>query len=77
MQTVNEQSYMSSDYSSSSEQSCDTVIYRGPDGRMLSDNELTDNERPPQFSRCFFSYTRIILTGNQNNLLHHKQFKMQ
>ncbi|XP_063715490.1 uncharacterized protein LOC134842901 isoform X4 [Symsagittifera roscoffensis] len=55
MQTVNEQSYMSSDYSSSSEQSCDTVIYRGPDGRMLSDNELTDNERPPQFSRVVTS----------------------
>ena len=45
--------YISSDYSeqSSSEQSCDTVIYRGPDGKMLSDSELTDNERPPTVSR--------------------------
>ncbi|XP_078727834.1 kinesin-like protein KIF26B [Lampetra fluviatilis] len=37
------------DYSSSSEQSCDTVIYVGPDGGVLSDRELTDNEGPPDF----------------------------
>ncbi|MGH0164345.1 UNVERIFIED_CONTAM: hypothetical protein FKN15_000990 [Acipenser sinensis] len=35
------------DYSSSSEQSCDTVIYVGPNGSALSDKELTDNEGPP------------------------------
>ncbi|XP_014681648.1 PREDICTED: kinesin-like protein KIF26B [Priapulus caudatus] len=32
---------------SSSEQSCDTVIYVGPGGVALSDRELTDNEGPP------------------------------
>ncbi|XP_063803505.1 kinesin-like protein KIF26A isoform X2 [Pseudophryne corroboree] len=37
------------DYSSSSEQSCDTVIYVGPDGAVLSDQDLTDNEGPPEF----------------------------
>ncbi|XP_054989489.1 kinesin-like protein KIF26A isoform X2 [Sorex araneus] len=37
------------DYSSSSEQSCDTVIYVGPEGTVLSDRELTDNEGPPDF----------------------------
>ncbi|KAM6254054.1 kinesin-like protein KIF26A isoform 1-T1 [Spheniscus humboldti] len=37
------------DYSSSSEQSCDTVIYVGPNGAALSDRELTDNEGPPEF----------------------------
>ncbi|XP_062947369.1 kinesin-like protein KIF26A [Cynocephalus volans] len=37
------------DYSSSSEQSCDTVIYVGPGGAALSDHELTDNEGPPDF----------------------------
>ncbi|KAI4887950.1 hypothetical protein NFI96_009536 [Prochilodus magdalenae] len=36
------------DYSSS-EQSCDTVIYVGPNGSELSDKELTDNEGPPEF----------------------------
>lgn len=36
------------DYSSS-EQSCDTVIYVGPSGSTLSDRELTDNEGPPEF----------------------------
>ncbi|XP_060037073.1 kinesin-like protein KIF26A isoform X2 [Erinaceus europaeus] len=33
--------------SSSSEQSCDTVIYVGPGGLALSDRELTDGEGPP------------------------------
>ncbi|XP_033277266.2 kinesin-like protein KIF26A isoform X1 [Orcinus orca] len=37
------------DYSSSSEQSCDTVIYVGPGGAALSDRELTDSEGPPDF----------------------------
>ncbi|XP_032201352.1 kinesin-like protein KIF26A isoform X2 [Mustela erminea] len=37
------------DYSSSSEQSCDTVIYVGPGGLALSDRELTDDEGPPEF----------------------------
>lgn len=37
----------SSDYNSSTgEESCDTVIYVGPDG-AISDRELTDNEGPP------------------------------
>ena len=35
------------EYISSSEQSCDTVIYCGPDGSALSDRDLTDNEGPP------------------------------
>lgn len=34
---------------SSSEQSCDTVIYVGPNGAAVSDKELTDNEGPPEF----------------------------
>ncbi|XP_038150551.1 kinesin-like protein KIF26B isoform X2 [Cyprinodon tularosa] len=33
---------------SSSEQSCDTVIYVGPNGAPVSDRELTDNEGPPE-----------------------------
>ncbi|XP_053331404.1 kinesin-like protein KIF26A [Spea bombifrons] len=37
------------DYSSSSEQSCDTVIYVDPNGAALSDRDLTDNEGPPEF----------------------------
>ncbi|XP_067099338.1 kinesin-like protein KIF26A [Osmerus mordax] len=37
------------DYSSSSEQSCDTVIYVGPGGSAVSDRELSDNEGPPVF----------------------------
>uniref|UniRef100_A0A9J8CE55 Kinesin family member 26Ab n=2 Tax=Cyprinus carpio TaxID=7962 RepID=A0A9J8CE55_CYPCA len=37
------------DYSSSSEQSCDTVIYVGPGGAAISDQELSDNEGPPTF----------------------------
>ncbi|XP_068751759.1 kinesin-like protein KIF26B isoform X2 [Montipora capricornis] len=38
----------SSDYNSSTgEESCDTVIYVGPDG-AISDRELTDNEGPPK-----------------------------
>ncbi|XP_057588371.1 kinesin-like protein KIF26A [Hippopotamus amphibius kiboko] len=37
------------DCSSSSEQSCDTVVYVGPGGAVLSDRELTDSEGPPDF----------------------------
>ncbi|XP_052010275.1 kinesin-like protein KIF26A [Xyrauchen texanus] len=37
------------DYSSSSEQSCDTVIYVCPGGAAISDQELSDNEGPPAF----------------------------
>uniref|UniRef100_A0A8C2XD19 Kinesin family member 26A n=1 Tax=Cyclopterus lumpus TaxID=8103 RepID=A0A8C2XD19_CYCLU len=37
------------DYSSSSEHSCDTVIYIGPGGVAISDRELSDNEGPPSF----------------------------
>ncbi|KAM9435528.1 kinesin-like protein KIF26A [Clarias gariepinus] len=37
------------DYSSSSEHSCDTVIYVGPGGAHISDCELSDNEGPPAF----------------------------
>nr|XP_046229207.1 kinesin-like protein KIF26A isoform X2 [Scatophagus argus] len=37
------------DYSSSSEHSCDTVIYVGPGGTVISDRELSDNESPPSF----------------------------
>lgn len=36
------------DYTSSSEQSCDTAIYLGPGGHSLSDREVTDNEGPPR-----------------------------
>ncbi|CAM1309896.1 KIF26A (predicted) [Pycnogonum litorale] len=38
------------DATSSSEQSCDTVIYVGPNGALLSDRDLTDNEGPPKAS---------------------------
>lgn len=42
----NNQSDYNSDYNSSTgEESCDTVIYCGPDGE-LSDRDLTDNEGP-------------------------------
>ena len=35
------------DNTSSSDQSCDTVIYVGSDGCPISDHDLTDYERPP------------------------------
>uniref|UniRef100_T1JB31 Kinesin motor domain-containing protein n=1 Tax=Strigamia maritima TaxID=126957 RepID=T1JB31_STRMM len=35
------------DCTSSSEQSCDTVIYMGSNGLSLSDKDITDNEGPP------------------------------
>ncbi|XP_022614641.1 kinesin-like protein KIF26A [Seriola dumerili] len=37
------------DYSSSSEHSCDTVIYIGPGGTAILDRDLSDNEGPPSF----------------------------
>ncbi|KAM7396034.1 hypothetical protein PAMA_007354 [Pampus argenteus] len=37
------------DYSSSSEHSCDTVIYVGPGGAAITDRDLSDNEGPPSF----------------------------
>lgn len=42
-------SHSDPDYTSSSEQSCDTVIYlpNHPYPHAISDQELTDNERPP------------------------------
>ncbi|XP_052001897.1 kinesin-like protein KIF26B isoform X1 [Xyrauchen texanus] len=52
------------DYSSS-EQSCDTVIYVGPNGSALSDKELTDNEGPPEF-------VPIIPSLHKNNADHNK-----
>ena len=50
MGTLRELSHSDPDYTSSSEQSCDTVIYRGPfAARALSDQggETTDGEHPP------------------------------
>lgn len=41
-------SHSDPDYTSSSEQSCDTVIYVGANGQSLSDREFTDNEGPPR-----------------------------
>ena len=35
------------EFTDSSEQSCDTVIYVGQNGQPLSDRDLTDNEGPP------------------------------
>lgn len=46
------------DYSSSSEQSCDTVIYIGPGGMAISDRELSDNEGPPSFVPIIPSLTK-------------------
>ncbi|XP_068395753.1 kinesin-like protein KIF26A isoform X1 [Eschrichtius robustus] len=46
------------DYSSSSEQSGDTVIYVGPGGAALSDRELTDSEGPPDFVPIIPSLSR-------------------
>ncbi|XP_076011027.1 kinesin-like protein KIF26A [Genypterus blacodes] len=46
------------DYSSSSEHSCDTVIYVGPGGTAVSDRELSDNEGPPAFVPIIPSLTK-------------------
>ncbi|XP_071832300.1 uncharacterized protein [Apostichopus japonicus] len=47
VQVTNALNQSDPEYLSSSEQSCDTVIYVGPDGCPLSDRDLTDNEGPP------------------------------
>ncbi|CAH1790749.1 unnamed protein product [Owenia fusiformis] len=39
------------EFTDSSEQSCDTVIYVGRNGLPMSDIELTDGESPPKFFR--------------------------
>ncbi|KAM8780753.1 kinesin-like protein KIF26A isoform 2-T2 [Rhynchonycteris naso] len=51
------------DCSSSSEQSCDTVIYVGPGGAALSDRELTDNEGPPDFVPIIPALSRRRASG--------------
>lgn len=48
MGTLREGSVCSTDYTSSSEQSCDTVIYMGDNGYPVSDRDLTDCEGPPR-----------------------------
>ncbi|KAL4623870.1 kinesin-like protein KIF26B isoform X1 [Arapaima gigas] len=57
------------DYSSS-EQSCDTVIYVGPNGSALSDKELTDNEGPPEF-------VPIIPSLHKNKMEHGNSVQQQ
>ncbi|KAG5857653.1 hypothetical protein ANANG_G00021700, partial [Anguilla anguilla] len=52
------------DYSSSSEQSCDTVIYVGPGGAAISDRELSDNEGPPAFVPIIPSLNRKRVKGS-------------
>ncbi|KAM3918514.1 kinesin-like protein KIF26A isoform 2-T2 [Leptodactylus fuscus] len=56
------------DYSSSSEQSCDTVIYVGPNGAVLSDQDLTDNEGPPEFVPIIPSLLKKKSKDNLSNL---------
>ncbi|OCT68437.1 kinesin-like protein KIF26A isoform X2 [Xenopus laevis] len=56
------------DYSSSSEQSCDTVIYVGPNGAALSDKELTDNEGPPEFVPIIPSLLKKRSKDNLSNI---------
>ncbi|XP_069806137.1 kinesin-like protein KIF26A isoform X3 [Dendropsophus ebraccatus] len=56
------------DYSSSSEQSCDTVIYVGPNGAVLSDQDLTDNEGPPEFVPIIPSLLKRRSKDNLSNL---------
>lgn len=57
---------MSSDYNTSSagEDSCDTVIYMGNNGRM-SDRDLSDNERPP--SPNTFRAMKLKLTSSSED----------
>lgn len=45
-----ESSYLSDCTSSTGEESCDTVIYCGPNGE-LSDRDLTDNEGPSHMNK--------------------------
>ncbi|XP_016070409.1 PREDICTED: kinesin-like protein KIF26A [Miniopterus natalensis] len=58
------------DYSSSSEQSCDTVIYVGPGGAALSDRELTDNEGPPDFVPIIPALSRCRPSGGPRDADH-------
>ncbi|KAM9817540.1 LOW QUALITY PROTEIN: kinesin-like protein KIF26B [Neosynchiropus ocellatus] len=51
---------------SSSEQSCDTVIYVGPNGAAVSDRELTDNEGPPEFVPIIPALLRAKTEPHQN-----------
>nr|XP_014349320.1 PREDICTED: kinesin-like protein KIF26A [Latimeria chalumnae] len=65
------------DYSSSSEQSCDTVIYVGPNGAALSDRELTDNEGPPEFVPIIPSLNKkrtkdVSVSGRSSDMDHFK-----
>ncbi|XP_018583312.1 kinesin-like protein KIF26A isoform X3 [Scleropages formosus] len=60
------------DYSSSSEQSCDTVIYVGPGGAAISDRELSDNEGPPAFVPIIPSLNR---KRNKEGLVDRDHFK--
>ncbi len=53
-----------SDYTSSTgEESCDTVIYCGPDGE-LSDRDLTDNEGPSHMNKVPVGPKRIEVDEN-------------
>ncbi|KAG1654119.1 Kinesin-like protein KIF26B [Nymphon striatum] len=56
------------DATSSSEQSCDTVIYVGPNGTPLSDRDLTDNEGPPKSLPVFSKLSIAPPVSNSNNL---------
>nr|KAF6500545.1 kinesin family member 26A [Molossus molossus] len=58
------------DYSSSSEQSCDTVIYVGPGGVALSDRELTDHEGPPDFVPIVPALSRRRPSGSPRDADH-------
>ncbi|KAJ8290381.1 hypothetical protein GJAV_G00012140 [Gymnothorax javanicus] len=60
------------DYSSSSEQSCDTVIYVGPGGAAISDRELSDNEGPPAFVPIIPSLNRKRVKDNPVDRDHFK-----
>ncbi|CAB1340547.1 unnamed protein product [Coregonus sp. 'balchen'] len=53
------------DYSSSSEHSCDTVIYVGPGGAAIFDRELSDNEGPPSFVPIIPSLNRKCCKDTQ------------
>jgi len=50
-QACESESFNDSEFTTSAaEESCDTVIYLGPKGEVLSDRDLTDFEGPPEFS---------------------------
>lgn len=55
------------DATSSSEQSCDTVIYVGPNGTPLSDRDLTDNEGPPRALPVISKLAKPHSVSNSNN----------